>query len=380
MDAIFDCYLWYFPLLAFFEYILINKKRIFASKNGQLRAPYDEDNSYDYRAGFLFALIVFLPMLLIAGFRYRYFADTTSYVNTFTNFYPNSISELSTYLTGEERAPGFIIFGVLIKQIFGNNFRIYLLIIASISTLSLLSTYRKNTSEIVFVAFLFFSSSDMMSWMMNGMRQFLVASIFFAIVPLLLNKKFIPFLIISLILISFHTSALIAIPVFILALGKPMNKRTFLMMGGILLAIIFIDQFSDLLNDTLQNTNYQASASEITDRESDDGTNILRALFYSIPAILALFFRKKIPSDAPQIINYSVNMSLMTMAFYFLSVAMSGIYLGRIPIYFSLFNYILLPWEIKTFFDKDTRKIVFVIVIIVYIIFYLYQMYTWGLV
>lgn len=380
MDAIFDCYLWYFPLLAFFEYILINKKRIFASKNGQLRAPYDEDNSYDYRAGFLFALIVFLPMLLIAGFRYRYFADTTSYVNTFTNFYPNSISELSTYLTGEERAPGFIIFGVLIKQIFGNNFRIYLLIIASISTLSLLSTYRKYTSEIVFVAFLFFSSSDMMSWMMNGMRQFLVASIFFAIVPLLLNKKFIPFLIISLILISFHTSALIAIPVFILALGKPMNKRTFLMMGGILLAIIFIDQFSDLLNDTLQNTNYQASASEITDRESDDGTNILRALFYSIPAILALFFRKKIPSDAPQIINYSVNMSLMTMAFYFLSVAMSGIYLGRIPIYFSLFNYILLPWEIKTFFDKDTRKIVFVIVIIVYIIFYLYQMYTWGLV
>lgn len=380
MDAIFDCYLWYFPLLAFFEYILINKKRIFASKNGQLRAPYDEDNSYDYRAGFLFALIVFLPMLLIAGFRYRYFADTTSYVNTFTNFYPNSISELSTYLTGEERAPGFIIFGVLIKQIFGNNFRIYLLIIASISTLSLLSTYRKYTSEIVFVAFLFFSSSDMMSWMMNGMRQFLVASIFFAIVPLLLNKKFIPFLIISLILISFHTSALIAIPVFILALGKPMNKRTFLMMGGILLAIIFIDQFSDLLNDTLQNTNYQASASEITDRESDDGTNILRALFYSIPAILTLFFRKKIPSDAPQIINYSVNMSLMTMAFYFLSVAMSGIYLGRIPIYFSLFNYILLPWEIKTFFDKDTRKIVFVIVIIVYIIFYLYQMYTWGLV
>lgn len=380
MDAIFDCYLWYFPLLAFFEYILINKKRIFASKNGQLRAPYDEDNSYDYRAGFLFALIVFLPMLLIAGFRYRYFADTTSYVNTFTNFYPNSISELSTYLTGEERAPGFIIFGVLIKQIFGNNFRIYLLIIASISTLSLLSTYRKYTSEIVFVAFLFFSSSDMMSWMMNGMRQFLVASIFFAIVPLLLNKKFIPFLIISLILISFHTSALIAIPVFILALGKPMNKRTFLMMGGILLAIIFIDQFSDLLNDTLQNTNYQASASEITDRESDDGTNILRALFYSFPAILALFFRKKIPSDAPQIINYSVNMSLMTMAFYFLSVAMSGIYLGRIPIYFSLFNYILLPWEIKTFFDKDTRKIVFVIVIIVYIIFYLYQMYTWGLV
>ena len=163
-----------------------------------------------------------------------------------------------------------------------------------------------------------------------------------------------------------------------MALGKPMNKRTLLVMGVVVLAIVFIGQFANLLTDTLQGTNYESSAAEIVSDE-DDGTNILRVLFYSVPALLAIFFRKKIPENSPAIINFSINMSLVGMAFYFLSFFMSGIYLGRIPIYFTLYNYILIPWEIKTFFIKENRQIVFVGFIIVYIAFYVVQMITWGM-
>ena len=49
MDAFFNCYMWYFPLLAIFEYILINKKRIFAAENGRLSSPIDEEKANDYR-------------------------------------------------------------------------------------------------------------------------------------------------------------------------------------------------------------------------------------------------------------------------------------------------------------------------------------------
>lgn len=367
MNIIFSWNLWYFIVLIFFEVLYITKKRQYCIEHPGLTY----ETVYDYRVKFIFALLVFLPLLFIAGYRNRGFADTWSYTETFLNTYPYSISEIS--FTGKERAPGWIVLGVLIKQIFGNDYRIYLLIVSTISILSLVSSYRRYSSEIVFSAFLFFASTDMMSWMMNGMRQFLVASLFFAFIPLLLKKKFLFFILISALLYTIHSSALIAIPVYFLALGKPFNKKTLLVLGGVILAIVFLDQFSGLINDSLQNTNYSASASEITDRTNDDGTNILRALVYSIPAILAIVFKKKIPENIQPIISYSINMSLVTMAFYFLSVAMSGIYLGRIPIYFSLFNYILLPWEIKTFFNVNSQKIIFTICIIMYLVFFSIQ-------
>ena len=72
-------------------------------------------------------------------------------------------------------------------------------------------------------------------------------------------------------------------------------------------------------------------------------------------------------------------MSLVGAAFYWLSAFTNGISIGRIPIYFTLFNYILIPWEIKTFFHKDMQKIVFAIFIVVYFVFYCYQMSTWGI-
>lgn len=377
MDIIFDWYLWMFPLLGIFEYILISKKKIYAGEHSLPNSPLNYDIADDYRVTVGFAILVFLAMILVSGFRDRWYADTTAYVSMFESW-PGKLSDIK--LTGEERYPGFIYFTVFIKQFISSDFRVWLVIIATVSILCIALTYRRYTSEIVLCAFFFFASTDFQSWTMNGIRQFLVVAVMFSLTPLLLNKKpagIIVFIAIGLLLYFFHVSVLIALPVYIMALGKPMNKRTLLVMGAVVLAIVFIGQFSNLLADTLENTNYQSSTAEILSDE-DDGTNILRVLFYSVPALLAIFFRKKIPDNAPEIINFSINMSLVGMAFYFLSFFMSGIFLGRIPIYFTLYNYILIPWEIKTFFKKENQQIVFAGFIIVYCVFYVVQFITWG--
>ena len=48
--------------------------------------------------------------------------------------------------------------------------------------------------------------------------------------------------------------------------------------------------------------------------------------------------------------------------------------LGRLPIYFSLYNLILLPWLIKSIFENKERDLIYFIMIICYIGFFYYQM------
>lgn len=376
MSIIFDWYLWMLPLFGIFELMLISKKKIYASEHTLPNSPLNYDIADDYRVAVGFAILVFLPFIFVSANRGFAFGDTHAYRGMFLSW-PDSIGEIN--LTGEERYPGFIYFTVFIKQFIANDYRVWFFIIAAIQCICLASTYRRYTAEIVLCAY-FFLMSDFQGWMNNGMRQFLVATIMFALTPLILDKKVgkcIIFIAVALLLYYTHVSVIIALPVYFVALGKPMNKRTMLLIGAIVLAILFVGQFTDLMSDALSETNYKASTQEMT--STDNGTNIVRVLFFSIPAALAIIFKKKIPSDAPAVINFSINMSLVGSAFYFLSAFTNGVSIGRLPIYFTLYNYILIPWEIKHFFKKEDHQFVFVVLIIVYFIFFTFQMITWGI-
>ena len=71
-------------------------------------------------------------------------------------------------------------------------------------------------------------------------------------------------------------------------------------------------------------------------------------------------------------------MSIITAGIYVISMVTSGIYIGRLPIYTSLFNYILLPWELDEMFSFSTRKLMYMIMILSYMVFYYVQMHlTW---
>ena len=186
------------------------------------------------------------------------------------------------------------------------------------------------------------------------------------------------FLFVGIVLFFVHVSVIVALPIYFISLGKPMNKRTLLLLGLIALAIVFIGRFTGLLAGTIEGTNYERSSAEIT--STTNGTNIFRVLFFSIPTVLLLVFRKKIPSNTSPIISFSINMSLVGSAFYVLSAFTNGVSIGRMPIYFTLYNYFLIPWEIKTFFKKESQKTVLFVFIAVYFIYYLYQMWSWGLI
>ena len=141
------------------------------------------------------------------------------------------------------------------------------------------------------------------------------------------------------------------------------------------MSVVFLGQFTDILGLALETTDYSGVT---TYMQTDDGTNPLGVIVYSIPAIFAIIFRKKLFDDAPDIINISVNMSLISMGIYVVSIFTSGIFIGRIPIYFSLFSYILLPWELRKIFSKEKFTIVLAIMVVLYMIFYFIQVKQWG--
>ena len=171
------------------------------------------------------------------------------------------------------------------------------------------------------------------------------------------------------------------LPIIFIVQGKPWNWKTWMVILSGILAIVFVDNFTELLNDALTDTQYTNVVSDWISFD-DNGTNPLRALVYSTPTIISLFGLKQIKEEDDPIINIACNMGIMSTALYWLSVATSGIFIGRLPIYCSLYSmYILLPWEIDHIFNRETSKIIVTIMIILFLVFYYVQMhYIWGLI
>ena len=167
------------------------------------------------------------------------------------------------------------------------------------------------------------------------------------------------------------------LPMIFIVQGKAWNKKTLLFAIAIILSIAFVDQFTNIITNFMENTQYSG---EVDQYLSTEGTSIQRIFVYSIPAVLSLVFKKYIDKAENPIINLAANMSLIAAFSYVLSGFTSGMFIGRIPIYFSLYNYILLPWIVERVFTKRSAVVIYIAMICFYLFYYYYQIHiTWGL-
>lgn len=324
------------------------------------------------RYRWIFAIIVFIPIIWMAGNR-GWFADTGAYITNYQAM-PSNIFELPTYIANVSKDKGFSALSVVLKSFLGSDYTPYLMVLAVFQGVSLVCFFRKYSSDYILSVFLFVASTDYISWMFNGLRQFMAVTIILFATPLMLKKKYFAVICVILLASTMHQSALLMIPFVIIAQGEAWNKKTLLFIAAALLAIVFVDQFTNILDDTLSGTQYVNVVSDYTSW-NDDGTNPLRVAVYSVPALLALLGRKQIRAKRNLVINFCTNMSIISMGLYLISMVTSGIFIGRLPIYCSLFGYILLPWEINNLFTKDSKIIAYIGVIGAYIVFYYYSIF-----
>ena len=223
-----------------------------------------------------FAIVIFIPIIWIVGHR-TWIGDTYLYLFLY-RLMPRSITAIPWYLQQIEEDKGFTVLSIIIKLFAGDNTVIYLMTLALIQGLSLVAIFRKYSVGYVFSVFLFLASTDYISWMMNGLRQFTAVTIIFATTKWILEKRYKYLIPVLLLASTIHQSALIMIPIVFIVRGKAWNRKTLAVIAAALLAIFFVGEFTSLLGSAMENTQYGKALSDVS-TGGDDGTNPIRVFF-----------------------------------------------------------------------------------------------------
>ena len=316
----------------------------------------------------LYAFLLLVPFIVWAGYR-GWVGDTAAYRNGFLNASANLL-QIPGLFAARVKDPGYDALVIVLKLFLGNQDKVFFLLIAAFQMICMMMVFRKYSDNYWICILLFVASGGYMAWMMNGMRQFIAVTAIFACFDWMVQKKYIPLIIAILLASTIHQSALIMIPIVFMVQGEAWNIKTIFMLGITAAIMMFTDRFLPILEDLLQNTQYDNAVNNMT----DDGTNAIRVLVASVPTLLSLFGLKYIRHANSRVINLCVNYSIFTMAISLISMVTSGIYIGRLPIYTTLYGYVVLPWMINRIFERRSAQFVTYAMIVMYCLFFYYQM------
>ncbi len=336
---------------------------------------------------FIQALFILFPLIFFAFFRTQCI-DTAAYINHFVNA-PTDMSEFSNYVY--DRTDSNLFYGALMlfKCFISQNPTMWLGTIAVIQGVFTLNFFRKYSANFSMSSYIFIAST-LFTWMYNGIRQYLAVSILLACTDWLLKRKW--WLYIPLVLLlsglgpifslfgwgqpvwflgGIHQSALMMLPVYFLANGKPFNWRVWVLVV-LLIVLALTGSLNDAIESAAENTAYKQDMQYV---QADEGSNIVRVLVALVPVILAVFAKRFDSNVAfPPFIGLCINLAVVTSSLYGVASLTSGIYIGRLPIYCEMYSLILLPWLIENVKWKDNllfRRLLYVF----YFIYFVYQMY-----
>ncbi len=330
------------------------------------QAQYVLGIGYEYKTK---PAIVYFTLIYIAFFvsLRDYVLDTYAYISIFNDF-PTDFSEIILIVKGQSASLYFLVQGFF-KKFISRNHYVWLASLCVISLFSLFRTYKKYTCDYALTFFLFIASTTF-TWLLNGTRQFLVACVLFAFCEWMLRDKRhkLFYLLLIFILSYVHKSCIFLLPISIIcSRGKLLDKWMFLF---VVATIIGTMSFESLVGVT---TTLMGKEYETLHEES--GSNIIRLFVSLIPVALVTLKLSTVKKTATPLIILSINMSLVGACFYFASTFTSGILVGRMPIYFTVYNFILLPWLLKTCYRSDLLRIGCIVCFCIY--FYVQMVVTW---
>ena len=334
----------------------------FISQKGKFHKMENIDDSIGMREPIWFAFLAFFPIFFLAAIA-EPCADTVAYLFRF-----NNTPALFSYVDFSDNGWGFSLFTVIIKKIFGNNEIVFRIAIALVHTIPIVLIFRKYSDNYVASLFIFVSSATYLSWMMNGLRQFMAVTIVMLSIPLILKKKYVGVCLLILLATAFHQTAIIMLPIVFVAQGKVFNKSTLFFILVSIIAMMLFGSNSELFSAAVSDTDYALGYESI--KENDDGINPMRVIVNAVPVILAIFSKEKLKQQDDRITNICINMSIITLGVSLVAMVTSGIYVGRLIIYTQLFGFIILPKLITSTFNKRSQPIVYAVMILMYLIYY----------
>lgn len=315
-----------------------------------------------------FAILTFGYIIFWVGMRSGV-ADTAAYISGFRS-YGTSWQEIWEFWQDPDaKAPGFATFNILFKRYISVDYHKWLMTIAIITGVPIAITLQKRSCNFFYSAFLFMVMLHY-TWMLNGMRQFIVVAIMFLCSGWIVENKWLRYMIVLLLLSTVHYTALIMLPIYWIVKEKPWSSKVIFFILLVLGCAVFTEPFVDALEGALENTAYSGTTQQFA---MDDGVNPLRVLVMCVPPAVAFWRRRELELRNNRYINICVNMSVVAAGLYFIGIFTSGIMVGRLPIYFEVHNLILLPYLFDYCFNEKERTIMYMMCTIGYIIFFYLQ-------
>lgn len=300
----------------------------------------------------VYDIILLLILILVCGLRDRVGTDYGLY-----KFYYNNIDQNSRFEIGFR-------FLIELSNKIGMSYNTFLILIAAI-TITLFYVAIKKYSSKPAASIFFFVALGYYAYSFNIIRQMLAIAITLYGINYIKEKKFFKYLILILIASSFHSTALIMIPIyFLLKLKNNKKNNIILVFICVILPFLYNTIFTFIVTNFEQYSAY-ATINDYTYTEPGIGTYVIGMVNFVLFILFAIN-RKKLYKleDTNDIYLKMFSYSLLFTSLSFVnSIAARGGY------YLSIYIIYLLP-NIGTCLFKTTNKSFEILVILFFILYY----------
>ena len=315
----------------------------------------------------LLGLILFVWVMLFA-FRGKTGSDTGGYYSGYKNIYDNSLS--LDFLFNYYRDKLYQVVAWILSNTFRGSWFWGSFFVGVIIYFPVLYVIGKKSIDVNFSCLIYLSTLAAF-FCFNGLRQGLsIAFTFMAYYCGLREKKIIRYALFMAIAYGFHAAALLIIPFHLISLKKLKSISTIiLLLVAFVMSFFLINVWGDVIG-FFKGDNLVSDYKDVF--VNAHGSSIIRALFWAIPSIVAIFNYSRVKKHFSDI-DHDIIMGIFGVVFMIYS--MQSVSFSQMAPYFTITSVIMFP-KIVFSFDSERRKNIKVLTIIVclgYMLFLLWN-------
>lgn len=295
------------------------------------------------RKQMFFFLILMIAIVAFSGFRMISAdgMDEYAYRMRFDSFSEMTLLEVMKYNPAE---PLISLVCYISTRLFSNN-QGFILLTSILVLVPIMVSFSKYSIDLVYAVILLFVTGQLYN-SFNGIAQYLAAAIYLYSIPCIYKRQFGRYCLIVLICSLIHTSAIVLLPIYFIALNKTDSVKSIILSVGVFIVIVIgYNSLEKIINATGLLDNYMNIA-----LEGHHGVSIITICINCVPAVLAFITCKFTKKD--RITTVFGNMCVLHAIIYIASIM--DVYIARFAIFTCTFVILYLSRFILIF-TKESR-------------------------
>lgn len=216
----------------------------------------------------------------------------------------------------------------------------------------------------MFVAFSYLGGA------MNGMRQYMAASIVLLGTRYLFSERktdFIKYAVIILLAYCMHNSAIIMLPLYFVVRRKAWKASSYLMVVGSMGAVVIFDAILPQFLSALEQTSYSNySENGWFTSGTEGGSSLIRVMFIVYPVVVAYLNKERLKMLG-RVGDILVNIVFVDIAIYML--ALYNWIFARLAIYLAIYFIIFTVWVVNYAVKPKDRSLYVMLTVMIYFLY-----------